>query len=58
MTADPARRGDSHRLVLDEPERVIAAMTAAGFTLEARLDRAPCPGAEHATQRCYLLARA
>lgn len=40
------------------PEAVTAALVDAGFTLEARLDRAPYPGAEHPTQRTYLLARA
>lgn len=40
------------------PDRVIAALTEAGFTLEARLDRAPYPEKEHPTERCYLLARA
>lgn len=39
------------------PERVIAALAEAGFALEARLDRAPYPGAEHPSQRSYLLAR-
>lgn len=42
---------------LHEPDAVIAALGAAGFTLEARLDRAPYPDAEHPTRRCYLLAR-
>lgn len=42
--------------VFHDPAAVIAAVTAAGFVLEARLDRAPYP-AEHPTQRCYLLAR-
>lgn len=40
------------------PEAVTAALVEAGFTLEARLDRAPYPGAEHPTQRTYVLARA
>ncbi len=39
------------------PEAVTAALVEAGFTLEARLDRAPYPGAEHPSQRTYLLAR-
>jgi SAM-dependent methyltransferase len=39
------------------PEAVVAALVEAGLTLEARLDRAPYPGAEHPSQRCYLLAR-
>ncbi|HET9620532.1 MAG TPA: class I SAM-dependent methyltransferase [Kofleriaceae bacterium] len=39
------------------PEAVIAAVTAAGFTLEARLDRQPYPDVEHPSQRTYLLAR-
>jgi len=44
--------------VFHRPERVVEALIAAGFTLEARLDRAPYPDREHPTQRCYLLARA
>ena len=43
--------------VMHRPEAVIDALTAAGFTLEARLDRAPYPGVEHPSQRTYLLAR-
>jgi SAM-dependent methyltransferase len=43
--------------VMHEPAAVIDALVAAGFILEARLDREPYPGAEHATRRCYLLAR-
>ncbi len=39
------------------PEPVMEALVAAGFTIEARLDRAPYPGNEHPSQRCYLLAR-
>lgn len=39
------------------PDAVIAALVAAGFTLEARLDRAPYPDVEHQSQRTYLLAR-
>jgi SAM-dependent methyltransferase len=39
------------------PDAVIAALASAGFAIEARLDRAPYPGAEHPSQRCYLLAR-
>lgn len=39
------------------PEAVIAALVEAGFSLEARLDREPYPGAEHPSQRTYLLAR-
>ncbi|MBA3461836.1 MAG: class I SAM-dependent methyltransferase [Deltaproteobacteria bacterium] len=39
------------------PEAVIAALLEAGFTLEARLDREPYPGAEHPSRRTYLLAR-
>jgi SAM-dependent methyltransferase len=41
-----------------QPAAVIAELERAGFTLEARLDRAPYPGAEHPSQRCYLLANA
>lgn len=44
--------------ILHRPEAVIAALTAAGFAIEARIDRAPYPDVEHATQRCILLARA
>ena len=40
-----------------QPDAVIAALTAVGFALEARLDREPYPGAEHPSRRCYLLAR-
>jgi len=43
--------------VFHEPAAVVAALAAAGFTLEARLDRAPYPDAEYPSQRCYLLAR-
>jgi SAM-dependent methyltransferase len=39
------------------PDAVIEALTTAGFTIEARLDRAPYPDAEHPSQRTYLLAR-
>jgi SAM-dependent methyltransferase len=44
--------------VQHQPEAVIAALADAGFTLEARLDRAPYPGVEYPSQRTYLLARA
>jgi SAM-dependent methyltransferase len=40
-----------------DPDAVVAALGEAGFTLEARLDRAPYPGVEHASQRTYLLVR-
>ncbi len=43
---------------LHPPDTVAAALVAAGFTLEARLDREPYPNAEHPTRRTYLLARA
>jgi SAM-dependent methyltransferase len=39
------------------PDAVIDALTTAGFTIEARLDRAPYPDTEHPSQRTYLLAR-
>jgi SAM-dependent methyltransferase len=39
------------------PEAVARAFAAAGFTIEARLDRQPYPGAEHPSARTYLLAR-
>ena len=43
--------------VMHRPEAVIAALADAGFTLEARLDRAPYPDVEHPSQRTYLLVR-
>jgi SAM-dependent methyltransferase len=43
--------------VFHEPAAVVAALAAAKFTLEARLERAPYPDAEYPSQRCYLLAR-
>ncbi len=43
--------------VLHRPDAVTEALTAAGFTFEARFDRAPYPGVEHPSQRTYLLAR-
>ncbi len=43
--------------VFHEPTAVVAALAAAGFTLEARLDRAPYPDLEYPSQRCYLLVR-
>ncbi len=43
---------------LHAPDAVVAAVVAAGFTVEARLDREPYPNAEHPTRRTYLLARA
>ena len=39
------------------PDEVVEALVGVGFTIEARLDRAPYPGAEHPSQRTYLLAR-
>lgn len=39
------------------PDAVAAAIERAGFTVEARLDRAPYPSAEHPSRRTYLLAR-
>ena len=41
-----------------DPAAVVAGLVAAGFTLEARLDREPYPNAEHPSRRTYLLARA
>ena len=38
-------------------DAVVAALAEAGLTVEARLERAPYPGAEHPSQRAYLLAR-
>lgn len=43
--------------VFHSPDEVTAALVAAGFTIEARLDREPYPGAEHPSRRTYLLAR-
>ncbi len=43
--------------VMHRPEAVTDALIAAGFTIEARLDRAPYPGVEHPSSRTYLLAR-
>lgn len=40
-----------------QPDAVIGSLVEAGSTIEARLDRQPYPGAEHPTQRTYLLAR-
>lgn len=39
-----------------DPAAEAAALTAAGFTVTARVDRAPGPG-EHPSQRSYLLVR-
>jgi SAM-dependent methyltransferase len=41
-----------------EPAEETAALAGAGLTLTARLDRAPIPGAEHPSERSYLLVRA
>jgi SAM-dependent methyltransferase len=40
-----------------DPVEVADGLMAAGFTLMARTDRAPWPGAEHASRRSYLLCR-
>jgi SAM-dependent methyltransferase len=40
-----------------DPAAETAALARAGLTLTARLDRAPHPGTEHASQRSYLLLR-
>lgn len=50
-------RPTSLDFIWHQPAAVIAALEGAGFTLEARLDRAPYPEVEHPSQRCYLLAR-
>lgn len=39
-----------------EPDDVVAQLVAAGFTLEARLEREPLAGVEYPSRRCYLLA--
>ncbi len=44
--------------VFHDPSTVIAVLGAAGLALEARLDREPHAGTEHASRRCYLLVRA
>ncbi len=44
--------------VQHRPEAVVAAITAAGFELRARLDRKPYEGVEYPSERTYLLARA
>ncbi len=41
-----------------DPEGEVRALAEAGLTVTARLDRAPDPRAEHASDRTYLLARA
>lgn len=51
-------RATSLDFVMHPPDAVIAALVDAGFTLEARLDRAPYPDVEHHSQRTYLLVRA
>jgi SAM-dependent methyltransferase len=40
-----------------DPIGEVALLRDAGLELTARLDRAPYEGAEHASQRCYLLVR-
>jgi ubiquinone/menaquinone biosynthesis C-methylase UbiE len=40
-----------------DPGAEAAALARAGLNLVARLDRAPHPGVEHASQRSYLLVR-
>jgi SAM-dependent methyltransferase len=40
-----------------DPVTETAAMAEAGLELAARVDRAPYPGVEHASQRSYLLVR-
>jgi SAM-dependent methyltransferase len=40
-----------------DPAEVAGGLTAAGFTLMARTDREPWPGAELASRRAYLLCR-
>lgn len=44
-------------VMLHRPEAVAGDFIDAGFVIEARLDREPYPGAEHPTQRSYLVAR-
>jgi SAM-dependent methyltransferase len=40
-----------------DPDTVVAGLEAAGFTVMARTDRSPWPGAEHQSRRCYLLSQ-
>jgi SAM-dependent methyltransferase len=40
-----------------DPVEELESLAAAGFELQARLDRAPYDGWEHPSQRCYLLLR-
>jgi SAM-dependent methyltransferase len=40
-----------------DPAAVAAALRAAGFAIEAVIERAPYPDVEHQSQRAYLLAR-
>ena len=40
-----------------EPDGVVDAVAAAGFTVMARTDREPWPGGEHESRRTYLLCR-
>jgi SAM-dependent methyltransferase len=40
-----------------DPDTEIGALSRAGFHLVARVYRAPYPGSEYPSQRCYLLAR-
>jgi SAM-dependent methyltransferase len=38
-----------------DPDRELAVLTEAGFRFVARVDRAPYPGVEHPSHRCYLV---
>jgi ubiquinone/menaquinone biosynthesis C-methylase UbiE len=40
-----------------DPDEVASTAAKAGFTVMSRTDRQPWPGAEHQSQRCYLLCR-
>jgi hypothetical protein len=40
-----------------DPGEVTGELAAAGFAIEARLDREPVKGAEAPSRRCYVLAR-
>lgn len=50
-----------HHVDLDfhyiDPAEVVEGLSQAGFTIMARTDREPGPGAEHESRRCYLLCR-
>jgi predicted methyltransferase len=50
-------RATSLDFMFHRPDAVVAELIAAGFELEARLDRKPYPNTEHPSERSYVLAR-